>query len=192
MGGRLLRLAIGLLLFRAAIRSAPSPAAVEQHPVGIRRRWHSAVRRHWLPALLVVVAAALAVGGLVDWGDRLPGKDFYSFGAQTFPVLLVALAVELREPPRRVGTRPFITILVALGVGELLAVLALSGTISPDPKTYENYAGALVAWNECWSKLFATAVAVSLAWAVIGLLGIALCSTLASDATSEGQGAPPR
>ena len=102
MRERLLRLGIGLLLLRAAIRGAPSPADGREHAAGVKPRWLSAVSRRWLTALLVVVAAALALGGLADWGDRLPGKDFYSFGAQTFPVLLVALAVELREPRRPV------------------------------------------------------------------------------------------
>jgi hypothetical protein len=186
MGERLLRLALGLLLVRAVLRSVPPPAKVEVHAVASRGIWRSAVRRLWLPGLLVVVAAALVIGGEGDWGDRLPGQDFYIFGAQTFPVLLVALAVEMREPRRRVPKGSFITILVALGVGELVAVLALSGTIAatdaPD---------AVVAWDEPSSQRFATAVAISLAWAIIGLLLIALRSTLAQDAPSREQ-APRR
>ena len=185
MAERLLRLALGLLLFAPPCAVRRDPAEVERHVARDGRFWRSAVRWLWLPALLVVVAAALFVGGEGDWDDRLPGKDFYIFGAQAFPVLLVALAVEMREPRRRVPKGPFITILVALGVGELVAVVALSGTIAADPATYNDHPGAVVARDERWSQRFATAVAISLAWAFIGILLIALRSTLAHDASSE-------
>jgi hypothetical protein len=192
MGRGLLRLAIGLLLFRAAVRGASSPHDVGTPAAAPRRRWRAAVKRLWLPALLIAVGALLVVGAMGEWDDKLPGKDFYGFGAQTFPVLLVALAVELRDSKRPIQKGPFITILVALGLGELVAVVALSGTIAEDATTYNKGAGALVAWDETWSQLCAAVVAVALAWAILGLLLIALCSRLASDAPDETQAAPRR
>ncbi|HET9736957.1 MAG TPA: hypothetical protein VFP78_02465 [Solirubrobacteraceae bacterium] len=142
-------------------------------------------------AVAIVVVIALIVGAVSDVG-KLPRKDFYGFAAGILPVLLLALAWEERAQravgPISVGLRRLIV--GALGVGEVLAVVAVSGTLEPREDVYTDYTtktlglgdadvdhmieeAALVAPSFGWSLVIATLVSITLALSLVGVLSIA-------------------
>jgi hypothetical protein len=138
--------------------------------------------------MIAALALILIVGAVSDVG-KLPSRDFYGFAAGILPVLLLAFAWEERAQKafRRMGLRQMI--IGTLGVGEVLAVLAVSGTLEPARTAYQDYAedtldeshtlahvideGALVAPSFGWSLVLATLVSFSLAVSLIGVLSIA-------------------
>jgi hypothetical protein len=153
------------------------------------------LRSRWVVAAGIVAAVAVVVVAILP-GPTLPEQAFYGVAAQIFPVLLVALVVEARmddfwrERPRSVRWPLFAT----LGLGELFALVAASGTLAATPAMYDKWAGrnflwgtlfgradvdrvrkagVFVAWNPQWSLVVATVVGIALVWGFLGVLAVA-------------------
>ena len=190
---RVLVALLGLALLLGAARgraglSAPRHQATTRAAAGPKRIF--AV----IATLALIVVAFLCFMAFSPWGD-LPGKDFYAIAAQVIPVLLVALAIEthrdvLSDFPRW----GYWLVFGALVVGEVIAFIALSGTLAAPSNTYYAVAddkwlghpifderniyrvikdGPLVAGSFLGSLIFAIATAVALVAALIGVIFIA-------------------
>jgi hypothetical protein len=160
-----------------------------------RRRRDADPLLPWIVGTGIFSAIVVVVLALMP-GPALPEKAFYGVAAQIFPILLLALVVEARmdefwrQRPRSVRWSLF----GSLGFGELLALVAASGTFAATPGAYDRWAGKeflwlaffepadvgrvrangiLVAWTPPASLFFATVVGIALVWGFLGLLAVA-------------------
>ena len=168
----LVRLLLAVWLVRRVTYAPPrvgAPVPAASTPPSRSR----AYRYVWF--LPLAVGAPLLLFVLLKPTGYLPGDNFYVVSAQIFPVLLVALAVEarMRAVWDNVPLGSKIPLIVALGVGELLSIVAASGVLSVDDPE-DPLDDGLVAPTFLMSEIIAFATAMCLITSFVGVYVVAL------------------
>jgi hypothetical protein len=186
---RLLRLVLGLALLRGALLTR-GPVVTTPHDSRQVQRQRPPSSSQGGPGRAVVVAAivglVVVVAGAAGPVGDLPGREFYATAAQIFPVLLVPLALDRRAHGGwRTAGLPRWSLIGSLLLGELFALVALSGTFATErTRDYQDYIasdlqgadlkrvmedGPLVAGSPAISQVFAAFTAGALVVAVVSV-----------------------